>query len=44
MGDVGSEMVSLTITTRNNRAEKTAWFVNFGDPIEERCAGIFRRQ
>ena len=44
MGDVGREMVSWTITCRNNRAEKAAWLVNFGKPIEERCAGIFRRQ
>ena len=47
MGDVGREMVSWTITPRNNRAEKATWLVNFGYPIEEWCVvcvGIFRRQ
>ena len=30
MGDVGREMVSMTITLRNSRAERAAWIVNFG--------------
>ena len=42
MSNVGREM--LTITPRNNRAERAAWFLNFGWPIEERCPGIFKRQ
>ena len=29
MGDVGREMVSWTITPRNNRAERGGWLVNF---------------
>ena len=30
MGDVGREIDSWTIITRNNRAERAAWLVNFG--------------
>ena len=29
MGDVEREMVSWTITPRNNRAERGVWLVNF---------------
>ena len=44
MGEIGRKMVSWATTTRNNRAGRAAWLVNFGRPIEERCVGIFRRQ
>ena len=30
MGDVGREVVSWTITSRDDWAERAAWLVNFG--------------
>ena len=30
MGELGREMVSWTITPRNDRAERASWLVNFG--------------